>query len=70
MDKRYGALDVFNAKREKLCCLYDSNINAKGQAHSIVYRREIGGFKSVSFTLPRVVGEKKNFRWDYIKNEY
>ena len=70
MSQKHVSIDVFNAKREKLCNLYDSSINAKGQAHSIVYRKEIGGLKSLSFTLPRIEDNKRNYRWGFIRNEY
>lgn len=69
MKKRKASVDVFNMKREKLCCLYDSSTEAHGQAHSIVYRKEIGGYKSLSFILPRIMDGEKNFRWDFIRNE-
>lgn len=67
---QHVSLDVFNAKKEKLCNIYDSWANVKGQAHGIVYRKEIGGFKSLSFNLPRVIENKRNFRWDFIRSEY
>lgn len=70
MNKTYAALDIFNAKREKLCSLYDNTIDAKGQAHNIVFHKEIGGLKTVSFNLPRMMDKQRNFRWDFIRSEY
>lgn len=70
MGQKHISVDVFNAKREKLCNLYDSSIDAKGQAHGIVYRKEIGGLKSLSFTLPKIADNKRNYRWSFIRNEY
>ena len=68
-DVRQVSLDVFNAKREKLCSLYDSGLDAPGQAHNIVYVNELGGWKELTFRLPYVAGRIPNFRWQYIKSE-
>lgn len=63
-------LDVYNYKRQKLCCLYDSSLEAKGQPHDITFTDSITGQKTLSFTLPYVIDERRNFRWNYIKSEY
>lgn len=67
---RHISLDVYDMNRNKLCGIYDSSIEAKGQACDIVYTRSISGGKSLTFNLPFVIDKKRNFRWNYIKNEY
>lgn len=59
------SLSVYDYNRKKLCDLYDSHVQAQGQAHDIIYREELNGWKEVSFSLPR-----GSFRWDYIRSEY
>ena len=67
---KHVSLSVFDYNQNKLCDLYDSYAQAKGQAYDIVLTQELSGWQEVSFTLPFVVDEADNFRWDYIKNEY
>lgn len=62
--------DVFNYKRNKLCNLYDSSLNSPGQAYDIIFTNELNGWKEVSFNIPFIVDKKRNYRWNYIKNEY
>lgn len=100
MNKHY-TLDVYDYNREKICGLYDSNIELVGQAYDIQITEEINGYHTLTFNLPYIVdyeaalsssvyavfgeaifgtsrfGSKditstggKNFRWDYLKNEY
>lgn len=64
------SLAVFDYGRKKVCDLYDSATQAQGQAYDITFTEELNGWKEVNFTLPRTVNGEKNFRWDYIKNEY
>ena len=61
---------MFDYNRIKVCDLYDSSTNALGQAYGITYSEELNGWKEVSFTLPLMVNGEKNFRWNYIRNEY
>ena len=63
-------LDVFDHRRSKLCGLYDSKLEAKGQAHNIVYTNNINGAKTITFKIPFLTDKKRNFRWNYIKSEY
>lgn len=63
-------LDVFDYRRSKLCGLYDSKLKSKGQAHSIIYKNNISGVKTVTFNIPFLTDSKRNFRWNYIKSEY
>lgn len=67
---RHISLDVCDMQRNKLCNIYDSSINAKGQAYDIIRTREITGGNTLTFNMPFVVEKKRNFRWNYIKNEY
>lgn len=62
--------DVFNYKRDKLCNLYDSSLNSPGQAYDIIFSNELNGWKEVSFNIPFLIDKKRNYRWNYIKNEY
>lgn len=64
------SLDVFDYSNNKLCNLFDSGTNAEGQAYEIVWTKELGGWKQITFRLPYSCGPDNNFRWDYIKNEY
>ena len=68
--KPYVTLDIFDYNRKKLCPLYDSKAQSKGQAYDIVYTNNISGLKSVTFNLPFLLDKKRNFRWNYIKSEY
>ena len=62
--------DVYGYNQKKLCNLYDSSLNSKGQAYDIVYTNEINGWKTLSFHIPFVIDKKRNFRWNFIRNEY
>lgn len=62
--------DVYDYNRKKLCNLYDSALNSKGQAYDIVYTNEINGWKMISFNIPFVIDKKRNFRWNFIRSEY
>lgn len=63
-------LDVYDYGGKKLCALFDSRTKANGQAYNVVYTESIKGTKTLSFSIPYLVGKKRNFRWKYIKNEY
>ena len=45
-------LDVFDYQGNKVCSLFDSGTNAEGQAYDIVWVKERGGWKEISFKLP------------------
>lgn len=68
--QEHVSLAIFNYSKEKLCELYDSAIQADGQAYDIEYEQELNGWQQLTFRLPFVVDKRKNFRWDYIKSEY
>lgn len=64
------SIAVFDYERNKLCDLYDSSVQADGQVYDIVLTEELGGYKEINFKMPFVIDQRRNFRWDYIKNEY
>lgn len=59
------SLSIYDYSHKKLCDLYDSSVQAEGQAYDIEYREELNGWKEIAFSLPR-----SSFRWNYIKSEY
>ena len=63
-------LDIFDYQGKKVCGLFDSGTNMEGQAYDIVWTRERGGWKEISFKLPFLIHKEANYRWDYIKNEF
>lgn len=67
---KHVSLSVFNYNQQKLCDIYDSYTQAKGQAYDVTLTQELSGWQEVSFTLPFMVDGEDNFRWNYIKNEY
>lgn len=68
---KHVSLSVFNHSRKKVCDLYDSGFPIQGQAYNIIYSEEIKlGWKELSFTLPLTIDKQRNFRWDYIQNDY
>ena len=66
---KHVSLAVYDYERKKLCDIYDSDIQARGQAHNIILTQELTGWKEISFELPYTVDKKNNFRWEYIKND-
>ena len=64
------SLSIFDYNQTKLCDIYDSATHAVGQAYDVKYTEEISGYKEVSFTLPRVCNGQRNFRWNFVRNEY
>ena len=64
-------LDVFTMDRQrKVACIYDSDTQQMGAAHDIKYTEEMNGWKEISFTLPVIVDGEKNWRAQYMTNEY
>lgn len=65
------SLAVFDYSNKKVCELYDSDALSAGQAYNIYKTEEIKqGWKELTFDLPLKVNGEKNFRWDFIKNDY
>lgn len=68
--RSHVALDVYDYASHKVCALYDSAIDSPGQAYKIVYTQELSGWKELEFTMPRVLDDEQNYRWDFIRAEY
>lgn len=68
--QKHITLDIFDYSRKKLCSLFDSTINAKGQAYDISVITEGNGWKEIEFSLPYLISQARNFRWNFIKSEY
>jgi hypothetical protein len=62
---------VFDYGGNKLCELYNSGSEAEGQAYDICREEELGGAKSLTFSLVKHLPDgTENFRWQFIKNKY
>ena len=70
MATEHCAVDIYDYSGKKLCCLYDSDIEAEGQAHDIIYTDSLEGKRTLKFTLPFNIHKRNNYRWDFIKPEY
>lgn len=65
------SLDIYNIGRgQKVCSLYDSNVEQEGSAHDVQRIQEMNGWKELSFTLPMKVNGEENWRAQYITPEY
>ena len=63
-------MSVYDLNNKKLCSLYDSDVAQDGAAYGIKVKKEIGGWKEISFNLSKYNQKGEyNFRCDYIKNE-
>lgn len=70
MAKHY-TLSVYNLSGERLCTLYDSDVEQDGTAYDIEISKELNGWKEVSFSLPKQLNNgEKNYRIDFIRNEH
>lgn len=69
MAKRY-TLSVHDMSRNKLCELYDSQIQTEGEPYDVQHTEPIGDIKSITFTLPRIVNGEVNWRAAYMTNDY
>lgn len=66
-----SSVGIFNFEREKICDLYESQHSLDGQAYEIKWTKNYDGIPSLTFKIPyRMASGEKNFRWDYLKNEY
>ena len=65
-----SSLGVYDYERKKLCDLYDSQVKIPGQAFGIRFTETSDGVNQLSFNIPYMVEKEKNFRWDFLKNEY
>lgn len=66
-----ASMGVYDYNRNKLCELYDSQNNIRGQAYGITFTESMAdGVKTLDFSIPYMVDEQENFRWQYLKSEY
>lgn len=64
-------MSVYDLNGKKLCSLYDSRAAQDGAAQGIKVKKEIGGWKDISFNLSKYNQKgEQNFRCDFIRNEY
>lgn len=69
MAKHY-ILAVHNLVGDRLCSLYDSDIEQEGSAQEIKITKEADGWKELEFTLnTRTSTGEENYRLDFLKNE-
>lgn len=62
---------VHDLNGKRLCSLQDSRLPQDGAAQGIKVKKEIGGWKELSFNLSKNNSRgEQNFRCDYIKNEH
>lgn len=69
MAKHY-ILAVHNLFGERLCSLFDSNVQQEGSAQDIKITRGTDGWKELEFTLnTHVANGEENYRLQFLKNE-
>lgn len=66
-----ASMGVYDYSNNKLCELYDSQNNVRGQAYGITFTEPMkDGIKTLDFSIPYMVDKEENFRWAYLKSEY
>lgn len=71
MTEIIASMGVYDYGKNKLCDLYDSQNNLRGQAYNISFKQSMAdGIHTLTFSIPYMVDGEENFRWDYLKNEY
>lgn len=66
-----ASMGVYDYSNNKLCELYDSQNNVRGQAYGITFTEAMSdGVKTLDFSIPYMVDKEENFRWAYLKSEY
>ena len=63
-------VDIYTIGGKKVGSLYDSSIYQPGQAKHIEATREMSGWKEISFALPVIVNNERNWRADLMVNEH
>ena len=58
MAKHYS-LGVYDYDRQKICELYDSNVDLVGQAYDIKVTDEQNGYHTLEFSIPYMVDAEK-----------
>lgn len=61
---------VYDYEGNKLCDLYDSQVNLIGQAYQIDHTQNEDGVGLLTFNIPYMVDKAINFRWNFLKSEY
>lgn len=68
--KKNFQMSIFDINGKKLCSLYDSCVEQVGSAQAIKIKKEINGWKEISFNLSKYDQQGNyNYRCDFIKNE-
>ena len=68
---QHVSLSIYDHDNLKMCDVYDNNAQSQGQAYNINFTEELKtGWKEISFSLPYMIENEENFRWNYIHNEY
>lgn len=71
MTEIIASMGVYDYGKNKLCDLYDSQNNLRGQAYNITFKQSMqDGIHTLTFSLPYRTDGEENFRWAYLRNEY
>lgn len=54
-EDKHETLAIYNYNREKICDLYDSQVQLDGEAFDITVTTEINGYHTLSFSIPLIV---------------
>ena len=69
MGKRY-LIAIHNLIGERLCVIYDSEVDQIGSAQDIRITKQVDGWKELEFTINTHDSRgEENYRCQYIKNE-
>lgn len=69
MSKRWR-LAIYDMNGNRLCPLFDSDVEQDGSAYQIKRTRELTGWKELSFNLSRRDSRgQNNYRWDFVRAE-
>lgn len=64
------SLDVFGYTNKKVASLYDSMVSSPGSAHDIKIEWNLTGDRKLSFSLPYMIGDVSNWRWNHVAAQY
>ena len=71
VDEIIASMGLYDYSGNKLCELYDSQNNIRGQAYGISFTENMkDGIKTLNFSIPYMVDDQENFRWAFLKSEY
>lgn len=60
--EHYYSLGIYDYNREKICDLYDSQVELIGQAYQIIHSENIDGYRTLEFDIPRVIEDTSDIR--------